>query len=213
MKPAKPAPPVPAGHWQGRGGFTLIELLVTVIVLSILLGLAVPAFRSFMQNDQQWVQTNNLLLSLNAARSEAIKNDVTTVGAIPGGAQICSSSNGVACTGTPWEQGWIVLGVDPANPANPAAKLLQVVGALPPGTTLTEVSNNNLSLTFLSNGTLNTSAGALNQPPATVAFRMCDLRGPTFARYLQVGLMGRAVASPTPGMDLQNPPQPIAACP
>src|SRR6516162_1935994 len=99
---------------RATGGFTLIELLVTIVVLSILLGLAVPAFKSLMQNDQQWVQTNNLLLSLKAARSEAIKNDISSA-AIPGGggAQICTSRHGVACEATPWDQGWIVLAIDP----------------------------------------------------------------------------------------------------
>jgi type IV fimbrial biogenesis protein FimT len=192
------------GELPATGGFTLIELLVTIVVLSILLGLAVPAFRSFMQNDQQWVQTNNLILSLNAARSEAIKNDTFISPAIPGGGQICSSNTGVACTNTPWNLGWIVLGVDPANPNNPA-KVLQVVGALPTGTTLNE-ANGNLSLAFLSNGTLNTSPGALNQPPGPPTFKMCDSRGAAFARYLQVTLMGRVVASGTAGVDLTGNP-------
>jgi len=180
------------------GGFTLVELLVTIVVLSILLGLAVPAFRSFMQNDQQWTQTNNLVLALNAARSEAIKNDAVLL-PILGGAQICSSNTGLACTGTPWNQGWIVLGADPANPGNPP-KVLQAVGALPTGTTLNEL-NNNLSITFLSNGALNTSPAALNAV-TPVVFKMCDVRGAAFARYLQVSLMGRVVASSTAGQDL-----------
>ena len=195
-------------HRCATGGFTLIELLVTIIVFSILLGLAVPAFRSLMQNDQQWVQTNNLILSLNAARSEAIKNDITSAAiAGGGGAQICTSSDGVACTGTPWNQGWIVLGIDPANPQR-GAKRLQVVGALPAGTTLTE-TNNNLSITFLSNGAINTAPAALNAV-VPVAFKMCDARGRAFARYLQVTLMGRAVASPNLGQDLN---QVALACP
>jgi type IV fimbrial biogenesis protein FimT len=202
MKPATPAPPASAGHWHDRAGFTLVELLVTIVVLSILLGLAVPAFRSFMQNDQQWVQQQNLLLSLNAARSEAIKNDVTmnfpAPAAAQGGAELCSSTNGATCTNTPWEQGWIVLGVDPANPGNPP-KPLQVVGALPPGTTLTEV-NGNRSVTFLSNGAVS----------AAVAFRMCDSRGATYARYLQVTPMGRVVAAPMVGQDLTGA---ALACP
>jgi type IV fimbrial biogenesis protein FimT len=204
----------PSAPRPATAGFTLIELLVTIVVLSILLGLAVPAFRSFMQNDQQWVQTNSLLLSLNAARSEAIKNDNTVFPAIPGrpGSQICTSSTGVACTGTPWNQGWIVLGADPASPLNPP-KILQVVGPLPTGTTLTEL-NNNLSITFLSNGTVNTAPGALVSPGPTVpvAFKMCDTRGAAYARYLQVTLMGRTVAAPTAGQDLSLPPQPLA-CP
>lgn len=199
------------GRRRAIGGFTLIELLVTIIVLSILLGLAVPAFRSFMQNDQQWTQTNNLILSLNTARSEAIKNDTIISAAVPGGAQICTSSDGVACTQTPWNQGWIVLAVDPANPQNPTGKVVQVVRALPAGTTLTEASNNR-SLTFLSNGALNTSPTALAQPPAPIAFKMCDARGAAFARYLQVTVMGRVVAAPTVGQDLSSPPAPLT-CP
>ena len=180
----------PRGCLRPARGFTLIELLVTIVVLSILLGLAVPAFRSFMQNDQQWAQTNNLVLGLNTARSEAIKDDAN------GAAQICSSNNGNACTGTAWNQGWIVLGVDPANPNNPP-KVLQVVGALPTGTTLTEAGNN-FSITFLSNGAL----GPLATPEPAVVFKMCDTRGPTFARYLQVTAMGRVAASQTPGKNL-----------
>jgi type IV fimbrial biogenesis protein FimT len=171
-------------------GFTLVELLITILVLSILLGLAVPAFRSLMQNDQQWVQTNNLILSLNTARSEAIKNDSAA------GGLICTSSNGLTCTGTPWNQGWIVQGIDPANPNNPP-KNLQIVGALPAGTTLTEWAGN-LSVTFHSSGAL----GPLANPEPNVAFRMCDARGPTFARYVQVTPMGRVVTSPMVGQDL-----------
>jgi type IV fimbrial biogenesis protein FimT len=166
-------------------GLTLVELMITVVILSILLGLAVPAYRSFLQNDQQWTQQNNLVLSLNTARSEAIKND------LPTGVQVCSSTDGATCTNTPWEQGWIVLPT--VNPFGGAPKALQVIGALPTGTTLREY-NNNLTVTFLSNGALT--------PAALIQFRMCDVRGAAFARYLAVTAMGRVVASPTVGQDL-----------
>ena len=185
-------------HRRATGGFTLIELLVTIVVLSILLGLAVPAFRSLMQNDQQWVQTNNLLLALNTARSDAIKSDLVA------GAQVCSSSNGLGCTNTPWNLGWIVLGADPGNPQNPP-KVLQSVGLLPPGTTLTEGANN-LAIPFRSNGAL----GALANAEPVVSFKMCDVRGAAYARYLQVTPMGRVVASPNVGKDLTGA---ALACP
>ena len=180
-------------HRSPLRGFTLIELLVTVVVLSILLGLAVPAFRSFIQNDQQWTQQNNLVLALNAARSEAIKEDIV------GGVSVCASTGAGApptCDTGNWAQGWIVLpSVNPFGAGAP--KPLQVVGALPAGTTLTEFAGNS-TVTFLSNGAL----GALATPEATVRFRLCDSRGAAFARYLQVTLMGRVVASPTVGRDL-----------
>jgi type IV fimbrial biogenesis protein FimT len=162
-------------------GFTLVELLITVLVLSILLALAVPSFRSFMQNDTQWVLQNSLVLALNAARSEAIKQDSI------GGVQVCASSDGATCNGANWGQGWIVL-----NPAAPAAQqVLQSVGAVPANNTLTEAGGN-LSVTFFSNGTVN----------GAVAFRFCDIRGAAQARYLQVNAMGRVAVSPTVGQDL-----------
>jgi type IV fimbrial biogenesis protein FimT len=172
-------------------GFTLVELLITVVVLSILLGLAVPAFRSLMQNDQQWVQQNNLMLALNAARSEAIKQDIA------GGVSVCASTGTGApptCDGAAWAQGWIVVlnGVAGAKP-------IQVVGALPANTTLSE-ANGNLSVTFMSNGAINT--GLLLNPAAPVAFKMCDARGANYARYSQVTLMGRVVSSTMVGKDL-----------
>ena len=74
-----------------------------------------------------------------------------------------------------------------------------MVGALPAGTTLNEVSGN-LTITFLSTGGVNTAA--LVNPAVWPAFKMCDARGAAFARYLQVTAMGRVVAAPRVGWDL-----------
>jgi type IV fimbrial biogenesis protein FimT len=167
-------------------GFTLVELLITVLVLSIMLTLAVPAFEGYVKSDEQWVQQNTLVLSLNAARSEAIKQDVA------GGVQICASSDGATCAGASWAQGWIVL-----SSASPVP--LQVVGALPAGTTLTE-ANGNLTIAFLSNGAVNSTA--LTNPAAPPAFTMCDSRGATQARFTQVSLMGRVISAPVVGQNL-----------
>lgn len=164
-------------------GFTLIELLITVVVLSIVIALAVPSFRSFMQNDQQWMLQSSLVLALNAARSEAIKQDSVN------GVQVCASVSGTACDGASWGQGWIVLNT--SAPAN--LRVTQTVGALPLNATLTEASNH-LSVTFLSNGSVSTP----------VQFTFCDARGATQARYLQVNTIGRVAASQTVGFDLKN---------
>src|SRR5580704_9506214 len=86
-------------------GFTLVEILITIAVAAILTAAAVPAFRSFLQNDRAMTQSTSLVLSLNVARSEAIKQDIS------GGVSVCPSTDGLTCSGASmWEQGWIVLG-------------------------------------------------------------------------------------------------------
>lgn len=167
-------------------GFTLIEMLITLAVGSILLALAVPAFRTFMQNDQLMTGSSTLSMALYAARAEAIKEDTPV--------QICASANGTSCSGAnTWETGWIVLST--AAGATP----VQVAGAQPTGTTVRAGGAVN-TITFSSTGLSNTAA----------AFKLCDVRGATQARYLQLNVTGNVVASLKPGFDLNNNP---LACP
>jgi prepilin-type N-terminal cleavage/methylation domain-containing protein len=173
-------------------GFTMVELMIVTIVVAILMAIAIPAFRTFLQNDRQWAQESSLVMAFNAARSEAIKQDVL------GGVQVCASADGQTCGGGSWANGWIVLSsVNPNNPLLPPVPI-QSVGALPPGTTLTEL-NNTLSVTYLSNGMLNTQLLAAPVPPA---FTMCDSRLVPQAVYMQVSLAGRVLSSSKPGQNL-----------
>ena len=83
-------------------GFTLIELMVTLTVASILMTVAVPSFREFLQSNRMSTQVNLLLSDLNAARSEAIKRRVPVT--------LCKSANQSACVSTGgYEQGWILF--------------------------------------------------------------------------------------------------------
>lgn len=81
-------------------GFTLVELMVTVAVVAILAAIAFPSFEATMRSNRVATTTNELIASFALARSEALRS--------PGGAHVCTSNNGTACTGTAWDQGWIV---------------------------------------------------------------------------------------------------------
>jgi type IV fimbrial biogenesis protein FimT len=57
-------------------GFTLMELLVTLTVLGIVMTLAAPSFASFVLSNRLKTTAFELVVSLNYARSEAIKRNV-----------------------------------------------------------------------------------------------------------------------------------------
>jgi type IV fimbrial biogenesis protein FimT len=160
-------------------GFTLLELLVAIAIAGILVALAVPAMRSFVQSDQLMTETNALLLAMNAARGEAIKADT--------GVTVCVSTNGATCSGANWALGFVVLN------ATPGSTPILSVNALTNGNTISEASGQT-AITFLSTGQTNAAAN--------YAFTFCDARGAGSARYVQVMPTGRAVASTTPGLNL-----------
>ena len=56
-------------------GFTMIELMITIAIAAILLAIAVPSFRTMIQNNRITTHSNNFLSSLVVARSEAIKRN------------------------------------------------------------------------------------------------------------------------------------------
>jgi type IV fimbrial biogenesis protein FimT len=85
-------------------GFTLFELMVSIMILALLVGLAVPTFRTITANSRTSAATNNLASALAVARSEALRQSTTV--------SICPSGNQQTCdvSVTPdWTNGWIAF--------------------------------------------------------------------------------------------------------
>ena len=70
-----------AGRLMLQRGFTLIELLVTLIIVTIIAVMAVPAFTGFLTRQQLASDVNEMISVLRFARSEAIKqrSDMTVI--------------------------------------------------------------------------------------------------------------------------------------
>ncbi len=160
-------------------GFTLIELLVTLSVGGILLALAVPSFTTFVQNGRLTAQANSLVMSLDYARSEAIKRDVAV--------SVCATDvNGTTCNGSAtWTTGWTVQDPSSATP-------LQTVPAITSNVTLTAQQAG--PITFNPNGT----AGA------AASFTACDNRGGAYAQDIELSASGRVEAAPKQGFALDG---------
>lgn len=73
-------------------GFTLMELMVTLALAGVIVALAVPAMRDFMRNSRLAGASNDLLRSMNLARTEAIKRQ-------SGNVVVCATANPRASDG------------------------------------------------------------------------------------------------------------------
>ena len=83
-------------------GFTLIELMIGLTILAVVLALAVPSFRQFTQNNAVVAAHNDLVTSIQLARSEALRRNRPV--------SICASVDGEDCaTDTDWDSGWIAF--------------------------------------------------------------------------------------------------------
>lgn len=86
-------------------GFTIVELMVTLAVAAVLMGMAVPAFNDFVSQRRMASRSNDFLLAITYARSEAIRrNTVVSVQAVDD-----------TDPGNEWGPGYCVVPGDPGN--------------------------------------------------------------------------------------------------
>jgi len=66
-------------------GFTLMELMVVLALIGVMMGIAVPNFREFIRNSRLTSTANDLVVSLNRARTEAVKRQLPVA--------VCATNN------------------------------------------------------------------------------------------------------------------------
>lgn len=77
----------------------MIELLVTIAVAAVLMSLAAPSFQALIASNRLSGKTNELVTTLNLARSEAIRKGKRVV--------VCRSADGTSCAASgDWSSGW-----------------------------------------------------------------------------------------------------------
>ncbi len=148
-------------------GFTLVELMVTLAVAAILLSMAVPSFTNTIKNNRLTTQANDLISSLNYARSEAIRR---------GASVTVETSDGSAN----WHNGWTIK--------DGGGNTLRNQDAFQGASTLVGAGSVS-SLSYRSTGFLGGGAA--------ISFTLCDDRSGETGRTISVSLTGRPTVGDT----------------
>lgn len=170
-------------------GFTLTELTVTLAIAGTLLAIAVPGFAEFRRNNRLVGIANDLLVTTQVARTEAIKRQVSVA--------VCpstTSSTSATCSTALAFSGWIAF-VDTNNNCVRESTEIVVRAGATIDTAVTSKSNGNC-ISFAPSGFRQAVAGATTASNTV----FCDSRGYAFqagtnlsaARGIDVGPTGRA---------------------
>ncbi|WP_142805232.1 GspH/FimT family pseudopilin [Tepidiphilus sp. J10] len=182
-------------------GFTLVELMVTIAVLAILLAIGIPSFATLIASNRLTSATNELVASLQTARTEALRRNVRVT--------VCPAApTATACSGA-WRDGWMAF-VDqtPGNAPAPesAADILFRGGPAPHNITI--VGNTPVSsyVSFTADGTSKLLSRAFQAGTLRVCSTATALGDDRRARHLVLTGAGRIV--------LKHPPTGVpSTCP
>jgi len=170
---------------KAHNGFTLLELVVLLAVVAILLTMALPNFGATIKSNRELSEVSELASALALARNTAAQSG--------GDVFVCASADGLTCTGGAWSQGFAVEYVSP--PPRTSA-VIRVFPALASGNTLVNSASDRI--VFHASGATDLAG------PAT--FTLCDSRGVSNARALDLLVSGLTETSTTLGQDVNGTP-------
>lgn len=172
---------------SAQRGFTLFELMITLAVAGTIAAFTVPNMRDFMRNNRLSSAANDMLRSVQVARSEAVKRQAVVA--------VCASSNPSAAEPTCSNgvmTGWIVFQDTNVNWLRETTEAVLIRQSAPASIT---VSNNSTGkVSYSTTGFATSTAG---QTPIS-RIVICDSRGNrtvganSVARALVIENTGRA---------------------
>ena len=173
-----------------NGGFTLVELMVILVLIGLSMTIAVPSFQGMISRNRIITQTNDVILAINLARSEA-----TRTGGLVSLSPVASTS------GNEYGGGFCVVLGTPTDCAN--GEVVREFGAFVGSVTLDSVEDVD-TVQFNNLGGLSTAG------PTTINFDLCH---PKYqGRRIQISIVGRVKSHVQAMSSESDPPDIQPAC-
>lgn len=96
----------PEAKMKTSAGFTMLELMITLAVVAILLSIALPSFRTLLQNNRLTAQANEFQTALQFARSESLKRARPVT--VCASDTLSGDDDDLEC-GSDWTEGWVAV--------------------------------------------------------------------------------------------------------
>jgi prepilin-type N-terminal cleavage/methylation domain-containing protein len=162
---------------RSLSGFTIIELLVAMAVAAVLLGLALPAFDTFIEQRSMTARVNGFISAVNLARSEAVNR----------GGQVSIQAMNAGDNADEWGPGYCVVVGTPGNCPNDPAVLIREFDNAGAATLDATGGLNGL-------GTLTFNGRGLMTLGAQGTIEICEA-GVTTGREIAINTIGRAASA------------------
>ncbi len=160
-------------------GMTMLDLMITISIGAILLAAGVPTFSATANKNQIDTTATQLLMSLNVARSEAVKRRRSV--------RVCPSEDSSSCSTEDgaWNSGWLVFEDANANNSADASEIIRLVNALEPGIEIDVSASMEDFVQFQPTGT------AIGNSGMAGTFTVCQSSTSIRAQNLRISAAGR----------------------
>lgn len=178
-------------------GLSLIELIITIMIAGILLSMAAPSFSNMVKNAKIDSEINRIIEDIKLARGTAIKTKRSVTlcrtnntsgkhhtlnsGTIPLGSLACGG-------GSEWTDGWLLIANHPDGTdeslyrSDTLIKISQPYSQGGLSITANSIAENFVKFTF---------KATTNADGNTIRFKVCDDRGASFGRSIEIPPIGR----------------------
>lgn len=164
-------------HRTSSAGLTLIELLIVLVLATLLLGVAAPAFQQSLQRLRLQTAVNDLLAAIDLTRSQAIAR----------GGKVLMTPLDPA--GTNWQQGWAVFIDHNGNRRPDTGEVLYRHDALREDTRITSRFTSGNAPTYVAYNAAGRTCSAASS--LTARWGTLSLKQGDHARNVIINMLGR----------------------